>query len=100
MSIQSEIKRISGNVSDAYEAVGEKGGTLPEIQNSDNLAAAIREIPTDFIPYSEKGTASGVASLGSDGKVPTGQMPYQYSDTDLTAGTSPLATGTLYLVYE
>lgn len=25
---------------------------------------------------------------------------YQYSTTDLTAGTSPLATGTLYFVYE
>ena len=25
---------------------------------------------------------------------------YQYSTTDLTAGSSPLATGTLYFVYE
>lgn len=45
MSVQSEITRISGNVSNAYAAVSEKGGTLPENQASGNLAEAIRSIP-------------------------------------------------------
>lgn len=31
-----------------------------------------------------------------DGKAPA----YQYSTTDITAGTTALATGTLYFVYE
>ena len=29
----------------------------------------------DYVPTSEKGAASGVATLGTDGKVPTGQLP-------------------------
>lgn len=45
MSIQSEITRISNNVASAYSAVEEQGGTLPEAQNSDNLAPAILSIP-------------------------------------------------------
>lgn len=52
------------------------------------------------VQSSEKGAANGVSSLDSNGKVPPEQMPYQYSETDLTAGTSQLATGTLYFVYE
>lgn len=117
------------------------------------------------IPASEKGAASGVATLGTDGKVPTGQLPamdyapsthasqhgsggsdpitpaaigaaaashnqaastitagtfaatgvkamngtdyttarvrnIQASTTDLTAGSSALANGDIYLVYE
>ena len=44
MSIQSEIERISTNISTAYDAVNEKGGALPEKKNSANLATAIRGI--------------------------------------------------------
>ena len=44
MSIQSEIDRIQGNMADAYAAVAAKGGTLPEAQNSSNLAAAVKSI--------------------------------------------------------
>lgn len=60
------------------------------------------------------------ADLGEDGKVPKSQLPaiaqsdvsgltdalaskapaYTYSTTDLTAGSSSLATGTMYLCYE
>ena len=45
MSIQGEIERIKFNVSSAYGAVQEKGGALPEEQNSDNLSTAIKGIP-------------------------------------------------------
>ena len=44
MSIQSEIDRVTGNVADAYAAVEEKGGALPEEQTSDNLAEAVKSI--------------------------------------------------------
>lgn len=46
MSIQSEIERIQSNISAAYDAVEEKGGSLPEGKNSDNLPNAIAGIPT------------------------------------------------------
>ena len=59
------------------------------------------------IPTAEKGAVNGVASLGSDGKVPAGQLPkmdyapaYTYGTEDLEAGVSPLAEGVLYFCYE
>lgn len=45
MSIQNEIDRINSNITSAYEAVREKGGTIPEQANSNNLPAAIAAIP-------------------------------------------------------
>ena len=44
MSIQSEITRISGNVSDALEAIADKGVTVPSGSNSDDLADLISQI--------------------------------------------------------
>lgn len=41
MSNQSEIDRIKRNVADAYAAMLAMGASLPEMQNSDNLAATI-----------------------------------------------------------
>lgn len=44
MSIQSEITRISGNITDSLAAVEDMGGTVPSGATSNNLAAAIRTI--------------------------------------------------------
>lgn len=44
MSVQSEINRITNNIADAYDAVENKGGTLPAALTSDNLADAIQSI--------------------------------------------------------
>ena len=44
MSIQSEINRISGNVSDALDAIEAKGVTIPSGSNSDDLADLIAQI--------------------------------------------------------
>ena len=46
MSIQSEITRISGNVADALTAIGNKGVTVPQGANSDDLADLIGSIQT------------------------------------------------------
>lgn len=46
MSIQSEITRIAGNVSDSLDAVADKGVTVPSGSNSDDLAGLIALIPT------------------------------------------------------
>ena len=45
MNAQSEIDRITQNVADTYSALEEKGATMPEEQNSDNLAATARSVP-------------------------------------------------------
>ena len=44
MSIQSEITRISGNVSDAFTAITNKGVTVPAGSTSDDLADLIGQI--------------------------------------------------------
>ena len=44
MSIQSEITRISTNVSDALDAIEDKGVTIPSGANSDDLADLIAQI--------------------------------------------------------
>lgn len=55
MSIASEITRINTNIANAYTKVSEKGGTLPETQNSANLADAIDTITggSPALPYTE-----------------------------------------------
>lgn len=98
MSIQSEIDRIKAGKADAKAALIERGvdpGDVP----IDEYGNQIRAIPTgvtsfngrggavkpqagDYtsemvgaIDQTEKGRASGVASLDADGKVPAGQLP-------------------------
>lgn len=44
MSIQSEITRISGNVTDALTAIGAKGVTVPSGTTSDDLSTLIAQI--------------------------------------------------------
>ena len=44
MSIQSEINRISGNVANALTAIANKGVTVPQGSNSDDLATLIGQI--------------------------------------------------------
>lgn len=44
MTIQTEIQRISGNISDALSALANKGVTVPSGSNSDDLADLIAAI--------------------------------------------------------
>ncbi|MBR1534401.1 MAG: tyrosine-protein phosphatase, partial [Ruminococcus sp.] len=46
MSIASEISRINQNIAAAYTACQNKGATMPQTQNSANMAAAIASIST------------------------------------------------------
>ena len=68
MSISSEISRLSGNVSDALTAIGNKGVTVPSGSNSDDLATLIALIPTavdgDSLSYGSAPTA-GYAYVGA-----------------------------------
>lgn len=79
MSIQDEINRINQNMTNAYSALGDMGATLPETQNSENLANAIRTIPQSgsgggdsstlivkavpVLDFSNGVTFSGIASI-------------------------------------
>ena len=150
----------------AAEALSSKNSAKSEADRAKSEADRAAEIVGgDFVKSSEKGAANGVATLGDDGKVPTGQLPamdyapsthasqhgsggsdpitpaaigaaaashnqaastitagtfaatgvkamngtdyttarvrnIQASTTDLTAGSSSLSNGDIYLVYE
>jgi hypothetical protein len=46
MSIATAITAAQGRVANAYTAVSNKGGTLPQVQNLTNLPTAISSIPS------------------------------------------------------
>lgn len=67
MSIQSEINRISGNVSDSLDAVAAKGVTVPQGANSDNLAGLIASIP-EVQPATANPKMDGTVAVGTSSK--------------------------------
>lgn len=46
MSVEGEILRIQRNLANTYAVVAEKGGEVPLQPNSENLAEAVRSIPS------------------------------------------------------
>lgn len=46
MSIATAITNLQGKIANAYTAIQEKGGTLPQVQNAANLSATIADIPS------------------------------------------------------
>ena len=58
--------------------------TIPEaVLNEDDttLADTLEALPSTYIQQSEKGKANGVATLGTDGKIPESQMPQEYAES-------------------
>ena len=118
MSISSEITRINTNISNAYTAVGNKGGTLPVTQNSANLATAISSITTgggSSIPVQEKDinfydydgtllhsyTLAEVQELTELPELPTQQgltcQGWNWTLADLKAEGKPTDVGAVYI---
>lgn len=62
MSIQSEITRISGNVSSALSAIADKGVSVPSGANSDNLAALIGQLETGVDTSDATAAAANILS--------------------------------------
>lgn len=56
MSIQSEINRLVSNITAAFTAIGNKGGTVPASQVSGNLASAINSIPEGVTVQTKSGS--------------------------------------------
>ena len=46
MSIESEITRINNNIAATYTALRTKGATMPETENSANLASTVATVPS------------------------------------------------------
>ena len=75
MTVASELIKLKENLTDSYTAVENKGGTLPQAQNFDNLPDAIDSITTggtinslNITPTTSQQTIT--ASGGTDGYSP------------------------------
>ena len=68
MTIASEITRINNNIAAAYTACNNKGATIPQTQNSANLANCIGSISTGSTPtlITKSITANGTYNASSD----------------------------------
>ena len=92
MSIASEITRINTNIAAAYTACGDKGATMPQTQNSQNLADTIAGIPqsggaTDLDGYIQ-GTLSEITSNAASVKSSAFRYDSYVASISLPAATS------------
>lgn len=103
MSIQSEITRLSGNVSAALTAIEAKGVTVPSGANSNDLATLIGEIKvgggltrTNIVPE-QTVTGSGYLAITASEVMVAGQN-YAYTfDGEERIGTAVAANGNVYV---
>ena len=83
MSVADQINRIKTNIASTYTAAQAKGATMPQTQNSDNLAACIQSITT--------GGGGGGTQFGLTAEQMLGTVD---SDGNLTMPTLPSITFT------
>ena len=93
MSIETEITRISANVSDTLSAVSEMGGEVPEGATSDDMASGVRSIPVeakidDTTPsanttYSSQKIESELTALNEANAAQNTEIAKKANDADL-----------------
>lgn len=90
MSIQSEINRISSNISAAFSVLKNRGATVPTNASSDDLVAAIN---SEVVPVSNGGTGATSATnartnLGiTPENIGAADEEHTHSAADITSGT-------------
>ena len=83
MSVATQIERIKTNIANTYTAAQAKGATMPQTQNSDNLAACVQSITT--------GGGGGSTQFGLTAEQMLGTVD---GDGNLTMPTLPSITFT------
>lgn len=93
MSIETEITRISTNVSETLNAVSEMGGTVPENAKSDDMANGVRSIPvgskiddstsSPTTTYSSQKIDSEISKLNAANAAQNTEIAKKASDADL-----------------
>lgn len=81
MSVQSEINRIKSNIEDAYDALAAKGATMPQTQNSDNLAQTAQSINLE----SEHKYITKTLSVSSWSEQSEGVYMHTFTDPNIPA---------------
>jgi len=87
LEVRTEQGTTSYDIGANANNVDYNGSTVKD--KLDSLKSAAYTESSDYIAATQKGAASGVAELGSDGKVPTAQLPdaalLALGETSLTA---------------
>ena len=75
------VSKIAGLGTAATANTGTANGNVPVIGESGTLEASIiPDLSSKYIAANLKGQANGVAELGADGKIPSGQLPAGVDD--------------------
>lgn len=90
MSIATELQNLNDNILDAYDAVQDKGGTVPANKNMVNLPTAIDSIPAPGPLDAKKKNDSGTVRCANDSPVSV-----TYGDQTATQ-IGPLALAYIY----
>ena len=99
------------NTDNPHQVTAAQVGAIPSKEkgaaNGVATLGADGKVPTgqlpamDYVPTSEKGVASGVATLGTDGKVPPGQLPAMnyapstHASQHATGGSDPITPASI-----
>lgn len=93
-AISATVEKLDAGGGDAVTSFkGRTGAVTP--QAGDYTAEMVGAVPT-FRTVNGKPLTGNIALTAAD----VGTVPITYGTTDLTPGSSPLATGSVYLVYE
>lgn len=82
MSLANIIRNMQTHLNDAYDALEEKGATIPEAKNLNNLATTVQSVTTGAGGGSEGGGSTG--GLEIDGII---EQYYVYAGENISAGT-------------
>lgn len=118
MSIASEIQRIQTGINNAFTAIANKGGTIPQNAHLDNLATTISNMPsgddTDYskhsvvvIDYDGTILKQAILTEGSTFTLPTAPIkerltfqswssPVTITNNTITVGKSDIVIGATY----
>ena len=93
MSIETEINRISTNVSDTLSAISEMGGEVPDVATSDDMASGVRSIsvgakiddttPSATTTYSSQKIDSEISKLNEANATQDTEIAKKANDADL-----------------
>lgn len=69
MAIQDTINSIENNIGQAYSALSNKGATMPQSKNIQNLTSAINSLPQNPILATTDAEMAALLTSSNDGKV-------------------------------
>lgn len=93
MAIADKLTKLANDITNAYEAIDDKGGTIPANKNTDNLENAIRTIQTGATPTGTKqinitqnGTTTEDVTNYANAQITTNVVNQDYEDALVAFG--------------